>query len=74
MNLLTINYKTICAVKDVLDMYNDVFDDKLGTLPGTVPLTIDESVTPVAVSACRVSISLKNKVATKLQELERDKC
>lgn len=71
MNLITVNYDNICAVKDVISEYSDVFSDELGTLPGIVKLTLDPSPTPVAISTCRVPISVKKKVLKKLEDLEK---
>ena len=49
--------------------YADVFEGGIGTLPGKVHLTIDDSVTPEAVTKCRVAINLKNKTKDKLTKM-----
>ena len=73
MNLITVNYENISLVNDNFSNFNDVFSDELGTLPGVVRLTVDPESTPHAIISCRVPISLKNKVRTKLNELEKSK-
>ena len=70
MRLITVNYENICTVKhDLLMKYEEVFSDKVGTLPGVVHLTIDETVAPVAVPSCRIPISMKRKVEKKIDEM-----
>ena len=45
--------------------------DDLGTLPGNVHLTIDETVQPVAITSCRLPISQKGKVKEILENMEK---
>ena len=70
MKLITVNYENICNVVDITNDFSDVFSDKIGSLPGLVHLTIDPSVTPVAVNSCRVPLSLQEKVKSELCKLE----
>ena len=71
MGLITVNYENICVVNDVFSEYSDVFSDDLGTLPGNVHLTIDETVQPVAITSCRLPISQKGKVKEILENMEK---
>ena len=75
MGLITINYENIKAVKvnapdALLEEYSEVFGDGLGVLPGEVQLTINKEVPPVAIASCRVPVSLKKKVKSKLRDME----
>lgn len=73
MDLLTVNYENIKAVKcdNVIDEFQDVFGEELGVLPGKVRLTVDPQAKPVAVANCRVPISIKEKVKQKLCDMEK---
>lgn len=72
MKLISVNYDNICAINVFAD-FNDVFANELGKLPGIVHMSIDDSISPVAIPTCRVPISLKAKVKSKLHELEEQK-
>ncbi len=67
MGLITVHYDKLSAVKDIV---TEVFSDEIGTLPGSVHLTIDPEATPHAIASCRVPFSLRDKVKVKLQEME----
>lgn len=72
MQLITVNYENISVVQDVIHDFEDVFGDGLGCLPGTVHLTIDKDVKPLAIQSCRVPVSLKHRLEGKLKELEEN--
>ena len=56
---------------DVFSEYSDIFSDDLGTFPGNVHLTIDETVQPVVITSCRLPISQKGKVKEILENMEK---
>ena len=75
MGLINVRYDRICSMTQgtILTEYTDVFEGDVGTLPGTVHLTLDESVLPEAVTKSRVAISLKRKVKRKLDKMVKMK-
>ena len=76
MGIIQVRYDKICKVEedDIFNEFSDVFDGKIGTLPGKVHLTIDKTVKPTAITRCgRLAISLKNPVKEKLEEMMEDK-
>ena len=73
MGLITVNHDNICGVSDILAAYSDVFTNEVGRLPGVVHLRTDKSVTPMAISSCRVPVSMKEKLKCKLKDMEKAK-
>ena len=71
IGLITVNYENICVVNEVLSEYSEVLSDDLGTLPGKVRLTIDETVQPVAITPFRLPISQKGKIKEILENMEK---
>lgn len=72
MQLVTVHYENIQVLdsdENIFSRYSDVFRSEVGKLPGTVHLTIDRTVNPVAVASCRVPVSLVEKVRNKLDDL-----
>ena len=72
MGLIEVRYDRICTVTEdvIFKEFSDVFEGGIGTLPGKVHLTLDESVKPEAVTKCRVAINLKKKAKQKLDNME----
>ena len=84
MGLITVNlenFERVLSVKtkgvqlstkgDYVAAYPDVFHDAVGTLEGEVHLTVDPSISPVAMPARNLPISLRSKVKTELDRLLR---
>jgi len=74
MGLLTVNQQNIARVmavqeEDVMTEYSDVFNDDVGSFPGTVHLEIDTTITPVVSPPRRVPVALKARVKTELDRL-----
>ena len=69
MELITVNYDNINAISVIPKGYEEVFRNEVGTLPGMVHLTVDETVQPYAIAKCRIPVSLKKKVEKKLKEM-----
>ena len=46
------------TLAQVLYQYNEVFDNKLGTLPGQIHLEVDQSITPVQEPVRRVPVAI----------------
>ena len=73
MGLVCLNYEHIQTVfeSDILAEFYDVFNDEIGTLPGDVHFTIDSQANPVAITSCRVPVSIRKKnVDKKFRQLE----
>ena len=72
MGLIKVRYDRICTVGEdtIFKEFSDVFEGGIGTLPGEVHLTVDESVKPEAVTKCRLAVNLKKKVKQKLDTME----
>ena len=72
MNLMVVNYHNmksvhkLTTVSNIVSQYKDVFEGELGTLPGTVHLTVDPTVKPVVSAARRIPIALQGKVQSEL--------
>ena len=60
------------ALPGVLSEFPDLFDGKLGKIPGKVHLEIDSAATPVARPPYNVPIALRDPCKLKLQEMEAD--
>jgi hypothetical protein len=78
MGLITVNYNKFCVAAvespDVIqkaeDQYDDVFEDKIGTLPGDpVRLHCEENCIPKIMPARREPVALREKVKVKLEEM-----
>lgn len=75
MNLIAVNYNNFWNISVVepamskLDRFPDVFGDELGTLPGTVTITLDPQAEPVVRSPKRIPVELKTKVREELERL-----
>ena len=72
MNLITINktFKVATLSKiDVCQMYSDVFDEKLGCLPGKVSLTLKSDNKPHILPPRKLPIALQDEVKTELDRL-----
>ena len=57
------------AINSPLKDFPDVFDDKIGTLPGTAHFEVDPSVTPVISPTRAVNCNLKPKIKKELADL-----
>ncbi|XP_064622353.1 uncharacterized protein K02A2.6-like [Lineus longissimus] len=71
MKLVTVNdsiMERIAAVS-VLDKFADVFDGKLGKLPGTVHLEVDGGVMPVVTPSRRIPVAPLAKLRPELERL-----
>ena len=75
MNLITVNYDKFESVSgvvedkpDILQDFPDVFSDSIGTLPGSVQLTLKPDAEPVLRPPKRLPIELRNQTK---QELDR---
>ena len=71
MQLITVNYNCFkllhhVTTTNILDEYADVFDGRLGTLPGKVHLHVAEGAKPVQCPARKVSVTLKPKLKDEL--------
>ena len=65
-NLITIHeHNFINNIKQ----FTDIYEDKLGTLPGTLHLNVDEKVRPQIMPNRRTPVSTKDKVSTELKRL-----
>lgn len=83
MNLVTINihnFERVLALKtqpkqttkhEILQQYESVFADKIGTLDGEAHLSIDGSVSPVILPARNVATSLRPRVKKELKRMAR---
>ena len=73
MGLLTVNAENFDRISTVsvlnLDDYQDVFNGKLGTLPGEVSLKTDESIRPVIMPSRRVPLALRPKLKEELDKM-----
>lgn len=82
MGLITINkeeFNMVAGVKhdenkdELINQYQDVFSDELGSLPGMVHLETNPSITPHISPARRVPVAIKPKLEAELQRLvEKD--
>ena len=75
MNLITVNYDKFESVSgvvedkpDILQDFPDVFSDSIGTLPGSVQLTLKPDTEPVLRPPKRLPIELRDQTK---QELDR---
>ena len=80
MQFITVNYNNICTLQnkelhavDIFHEYSDVFSNEIGNLPGIVHMSLINEAKQFTVSSCRVPIQLKEKVKSKLIELEQQK-
>lgn len=77
MKLITVNYgnfEEVAIVKDndIFSEYNDVFDPHTqGSLPGLAHLKVDTTIPPVISPSSRVPHSMRDKVKSELDKLER---
>lgn len=76
MKLINVNYDNFESVrgvaeipKDVLEQYPDVFNGELGTLPGTVHLTMKPDAEPVIRTRKRIPVELKEPTKVELDRL-----
>ena len=56
----------------VLYQYNEVFDNKLGTLPGQIHLEVDQSITPMQEPGRRVPVAVKETLIKEIEDMEKD--
>ena len=75
MNVITINRDTLkqvatVASTSVLDSFDDVFGDELGTLPGVAHLKTDSSITPVVAATRRVLVALRDPLKIELNKMQ----
>ena len=68
MNLITVNYDKFESLRgvvedkpDVLQDFPDVFSDSIGTLPGSVQLTLEPDAEPVLRPPKRLPIELRDQ-------------
>ena len=75
MNLITVNYDQFEHVNgvvdstDILDEFPDIFNGDIGTLPGSVRLTLNSDVEPILRPPKRLPIELKEPVKLELDRL-----
>ena len=74
MKLITVNYNCFkllyhVTTTNMLDEYADIFDGRLGTLPGKVHLHVKEGAKPVQCPARRVPVILKPKLKAELDTM-----
>jgi hypothetical protein len=50
--------------------YTDVFDEKLGTLPGKIHLQVDATCKPVMLPAIKIAVAVREKFKNELKRLE----
>ena len=73
MKLISINEEHIENVSSMLtvdDVYSELWNGKLGNLPGIVHLKTDPTVTPVVMPTKRIPIALREKLKQELDRLE----
>ena len=76
MNLITVNYDQFEHVNgvvdstDILDEFPDIFNGDIGTLPGSVRLTLNSDVEPILRPPKRLPIELKEPVKLELDRLD----
>ena len=62
--------KSLNTTEEIVKHYPEVFQRELGTLPGTVPLEVDQNITPVVAPPRRVPASLKGQLKQELDRLQ----
>lgn len=65
--------RLIMRIMIILVLYDDMFSEKLGILPGEINLTVDARQVPVTVNSCKVPVSIKLKVIKEFKQMEKDK-
>ena len=60
------------TLAQVLYQYNEVFDNKLGTLPGQIHLEVDQSITPVQEPVRRVPVAVRETLIKEIGDMEKD--
>ena len=75
MRLLTVHSENFVNVveksdEDLLVKYPEVFDEKLGALPGKVHLQVDPSVKPVVLPARKIPVAVRDKFQKELERLQ----
>ena len=60
------------TLAQVLYQYNEVFDNKLGTLPGQIHLEVDQSITPMQEPVRRVPVAVKETLIKEIEDMEKD--
>ena len=77
MGILTVhqdNIKAVLSIKDdkasLQKRHSEVFNEDLGSLPGTVHLEVDPSISPVVAPSRRVPVALREPLKTELKRLE----
>lgn len=80
MNLITVNYDKFESVSrvverkpDVLQDFSDLFTDSIGTLPGSVQLTLKPDTEPVLRPPKRLPIELHNQTKQQLDRLVHER-
>ena len=62
--------KSLNTTEEIVKHYPEVFQQELGTLPGTVHLEVDQNITPVVAPPRRVPASLKGQLKQELDRLQ----
>lgn len=62
--------KSLNTIEEIAKHYSEVFQQELGTLPGTVHLEVDQNVTPIVAPPRHVPASLKVQLKQELDHLQ----
>lgn len=79
-NLITVNYdksENVSAAKatypqQIISQFPTLFDDDIGTLPGTVKLTLKEDAQPVVRPPKRIPVEMKDNDKAELERLVKN--
>ena len=63
--------KSVQTTEEIIAHYPEIFQRELGTLPGTVPLEVEQGATPVVAPPRRFPTSLKSKLKQELDRLQQ---
>jgi hypothetical protein len=63
------NNKPLYPLKNMINAFPDVYEDKLGCLPGKYHIEVDPNIKPVVHAPRRVPVALKEKLKAKLHEM-----
>ena len=75
MKLITVNYDQfehfngVVDSADILDEFPDIFNGDIGTLPGSVRLTLNSDVEPILCPKKRLPTELKESMKLELDRL-----
>ena len=71
MKLITVDEEQFHRVAAInTQAFSEVFDEKLGTLPGTQKLRVKTEATPVVMANRRISVNMRPKLEEELKRLE----